>query len=348
MAVFKATQGHLINLNIGFDHIRPKPNPQKPQNLGYLNTILVVTKKNIILVASKPYLLPTLVPSYQLPSLTVTVKNSAKTTCRKRMSKPEISTSAPDRISSLPDDTLIHILSSLPAKKAFATRILSKRWIHLCCCVLDLDLSDVNWEDRDHFVYSVLQLRKAAGIHSINSFIMDNGRYSPRLRDIVVGSWEKVTPELPTSILASTTLVVLKLGTFNMRADFHLNMIRLPSLKTLHLKHIMFKHVEDLALILEKCPVLEDLELHSITSEGIYCHKSSEKKLRKLNRADITMCCCYIPMKALSNLKFLRIQLTKVCLIIRNECISFKKNIVIHLYLFWRIWPYFLILCFLK
>jgi predicted transposase YbfD/YdcC len=80
------------------------------------------------------------------------------------------------------------------------------------------------------------------------------------------------------------------------------------------LKHIMFKHVEDLALILEKCPVLEDLELHSITSDGIYCRKSSKKKLRKLNRADITMCCCYIKMKALSNLEYLRIQLSKVCL----------------------------------
>jgi len=162
------------------------------------------------------------------------------------MSEPDILTLAVDRISSLLDDILIRILSSLPTKQAFATRILSKRWIHLCCGVSDLDLSYVIF------------------------------------------------------------------------VDFHLNMIRLPSLKTLHLKHIMFKHVEGLALILEKFPVLKDLQLYNITSEGIYCRKSSEKELRKLNRANITMCCCYIAMKALSNLEFLRIQLSKVCLIIRE------------------------------
>jgi hypothetical protein len=222
------------------------------------------------------------------------------------MSEPKISTS--DRISSLPDDILIHILSSLPTKQAFVTSILSNRWIHLCCCVPNLNLSNIN---RDAF-FSILQSRKAAGNHSINSFILMDGHYCPRLHDLVLSNWETVTPELPNSILACATLVVLKLGGFNMSVDFDLISIRLPSLKTLHLKYVLFKTNVDLAMVLEKCPILEDLQLSDIQCLCSYYCRSSEN-LRQLKRAEITMCHCYIPMKALLNLEFLRIQLFKVC-----------------------------------
>ena len=219
-----------------------------------------------------------------LPTRAISYRHSllcclAETTCTKRMSEPEISTAA-DRISSLPDDILIHILSSLPTKQAFVTSILSKRWIHLCCCVPNLNLSDIN---RDAF-FSILQSRKAVGNHSISSFILTGGRFCPRLRDLVVGNWETVTPELPTSILACATLVVLKLGWFDMRVNFDLNSIKLPSLKTLHLKYILFKTDVDLALVLEKCPILEDIQLSDIHSLCSYYCRSSEN-LRQLKKS---------------------------------------------------------------
>ncbi|RHN45150.1 putative F-box domain-containing protein [Medicago truncatula] len=84
------------------------------------------------------------------------------------MSLLETSTApvAVDRISNLPDDILIHILSSFPTKQAFVTSILSKRWKHLWCYVPDVELEFVDDKAEeaknslfDKFVYSVLVSR---------------------------------------------------------------------------------------------------------------------------------------------------------------------------------------------
>ncbi|AES74040.1 putative F-box domain-containing protein [Medicago truncatula] len=47
-----------------------------------------------------------------------------------------------DRVSSLPDSIICHILSFLPTKDTVATSILSKRWKPLCISVLTLDFTD--------------------------------------------------------------------------------------------------------------------------------------------------------------------------------------------------------------
>ncbi|KEH22128.1 F-box/RNI/FBD-like domain protein [Medicago truncatula] len=117
------------------------------------------------------------------------------------MSLLETSTApvAVDRISNLPDDILIHILSSFPTKQAFVTSILSKRWKHLWCYVPDVELEFVDDKAEeaknslfDKFVYSVL-VSRSCGMHY----------------------WERMIPHLPYSILTCATLVVLKLGFLN-------------------------------------------------------------------------------------------------------------------------------------
>ena len=128
-----------------------------------------------------------------------------------------------------------------------------------------------------------------------------------------------IAPKLPDSIITCTTLVVLKLHGFSfMGASSPLNF---PSLKTLHLRDIYFDRRDEFALLLDGCPVLEDLRVSIIGYNGLsHFHKQvSSSCLRRLNRADITICDCYFLLKSLSNLEFLRIQLFKVCLIIKNE-----------------------------
>ena len=49
-----------------------------------------------------------------------------------------------DKISSLTNDILLHILSFLPTENAVATSALSKRWRHVWTGIAALDLSD--WE----------------------------------------------------------------------------------------------------------------------------------------------------------------------------------------------------------
>jgi len=139
-------------------------------------------------------------------------------------------------------------------------------------------------------------------------------------------------PRLPNSILNCTTLVGLKLRLFSVKMGA-CSLLNFPSLKTVHLKQIQFDQFRDFMMLLDGCPVLEDLQLSNIDVFESYTHHSfdnleSSSMLRKLNRADITMCYyCYIPMKALSNLEFLRMQLFKVCFIIelseKYQCDSF-------------------------
>jgi hypothetical protein len=242
------------------------------------------------------------------------------------MSELELSTAAVDRISGLPDDILIHILSSVPTKQAFVTSILSKRWIHLWLYVPVLKFTETRWKDQEwlsHFVFFVLHSREAAGNHSIKTFILHSKIYSSRLHSIVFGNSSK----LRTSILASTTLVVLKLHCvrFYTGAPSHLN---LPSLKTLHLKDIYFDQQCDLMLFLDGCPVLEDLQLSNMSSYDFYDFESSSMP-KKLKRADITACYCDFPLKSLPYLEFLRIQLSKVCFILEWNN---KEHNVIHLH----------------
>jgi len=279
------------------------------------------------------------------------------------MSKQKISTSAIDRISSFSDDILIRILSSLPIEQACVTSILSKRWTHLWCFVPDLDFTKTNWKDQESysrfekFVFSVLHSREAAGNHSINTFILDIEYDSSELLlggiknihkwvDIVVkrkvqnihlyphvplNGEETILPKFPmSSILNCTTLVVLRLRWFNLTVVSDLS-IRLPSLKTLHLKEIYFHQQRDFMMLLDGCPVLEDLQLSYIYMTRHTHHSlddfESSSMLRKLNRADITDCECYFPVKSLSNLEFLRIKLSEVCFIIEwnenEQCDSF-------------------------
>jgi hypothetical protein len=241
------------------------------------------------------------------------------------MSSPETSTATVvvDRISNLPDDILIHILSSLPTKQAFVTSILSKRWKHLWCYVPDVELEfigDKAEEDKhslfDKFVYSVLVSLESAGKQQkantcfsqlcIHSFIL---HVEHRTHD-----WERMIPHLPYSILTCETLVVLKLSFLNMGEDLTYNAITLPSLKTLHLKVILFQRDDDLILLTDNCPNLEDLLLFDIT----YATSSAigwAETLTKLKRADITHCNFYILMETVSNAEFLRIKLHRVCVI---------------------------------
>jgi len=240
------------------------------------------------------------------------------------MFSPENSTATVDRIGILPDEILIHILSFVPTKQAFTTSILSKRWIHLWRYVPILDFTEANLEDRDsvlrfeEFIFSVIRSRHSAGNHFINTFILDIQRHSSRLHALVFGNSNTIAPEFPIPILGSTTLVVLKLASFDMGADLFLDLITLPSLKTLHLKNINFEQDEHLMLILQKCPILEYLQLSNIYGHSPYYWISDDHTLTKLKRADITICYCRFLMKALSNLEFLLIQLSQVCFIIRN------------------------------
>uniref|UniRef100_A0A1J3CG84 FBD-associated F-box protein n=1 Tax=Noccaea caerulescens TaxID=107243 RepID=A0A1J3CG84_NOCCA len=54
-----------------------------------------------------------------------------------------------DRMSLLPDDFLLHILSLLPTKDVLSTSLLSKRWRYLWKLVAKLEYIEIN-DNTDH------------------------------------------------------------------------------------------------------------------------------------------------------------------------------------------------------
>jgi hypothetical protein len=208
------------------------------------------------------------------------------------MSQPETSTvkameEEVDRISILPNDILVHILSSLPTNQAFVTSILSKRWKNLWCLVPALEF---------------------VGTKSVTKYLVSGEVVGNHYMD----NWERIYPEFPNTIFTIETLVILKLSNIFMGAGFCNYLIRLPSLKTLHLKDVEFQQYGDLDCLLEGCPVLEDLQLYVISYVTLLYSKACCETLTKLNRADIIQCECCVLMKALSNVEFLHIKLSMV------------------------------------
>jgi hypothetical protein len=262
-----------------------------------------------------------------------------------------------DRISGLPDEILCHILSYIPTKQAIFTSILSKRWIHLWRHVPTLYFINKklnSTQDIHHFnqfVKSVLHSRDySLRSRSINTFFLDiqydfsyllyydhDGSSITNINNWVnLAVQHKVQylhlylharrkyetlipPKLPASILSCTTLVVLKLRWFYVDKVSPFP-FRFPSLKTLDLKHMYFDQCPDFTLLLDGCPVLEDLQVSYIHFNNSFrpfdFEQFENSSLRKLKRADITDCYFHFPVKALANVEFLRIKLWKVCLII--------------------------------
>lgn len=126
-----------------------------------------------------------------------------------------------------------------------------------------------------------------------------------------------LTPKLPSTIFTCKTLVVLNISWFAFKG-FSFSSVGFgfgfPSLKTLHFNHIYFNHLSDFLLLLAGCPVLEDFKAcHVFTlEEEEEATQESTLNLSNLIRTDIIDTNFDIPMKALFNSVFLRIQLCQV------------------------------------
>jgi hypothetical protein len=191
--------------------------------------------------------------------------------------------------------------------------------------------------DFTDFVYSVLLSRDAA--LPIKTFHLDVNYYRPvqcpmksitKWLNFVVQRcveylylrvYSFVSVKLSITILTCKTLVVLKLSGFDAEQGF--SYVLLPSLKTLHLKHIRFPGLGDFMLFLTGCPMLEDLLTYWVSSdseesfdseESLTCAEWMSSFLTNLARADIECFYHYFPLKAVYNVQSLRFDFHQVCL----------------------------------
>lgn len=234
-----------------------------------------------------------------------------------------------DRISPLPDEMLIHILSFLPTKFAFTTSILSKRWISLCHLLTSLRFDDKGVKDKEdyrrfcQFVDTVLLSPRARHrpietfslMHWSRHIVFDLYRFN-------VDEWVEaakrrgvknleLTTEWPVSlspsIFTSRNIVVLKINRFHMGVhDFDFGSIHLPNLRTLHLRKAIFNKREDFNKILSGCPNLVDLYA-PVLFVDYYNYIRGYATLPMLEKA------CFhaldVPFTTIYNVEFLRIEL---------------------------------------
>ncbi|MCH94836.1 F-box/LRR-repeat protein, partial [Trifolium medium] len=231
-----------------------------------------------------------------------------------------------DRISNLPDDLLLHILSLLPIKNAFSTTILSKRWGPLFRSLTDLFLDDESVRCKDaflHFLRFVDTVTLSAKLIKTFHIKCDSKHWNQRYP---VDSWIQTAKQhpvenlqffstfyritLPPSFFTFPTLVVLKLNHFTVPGN--IISVNLPSLKILHLEFVYFDNRENFNKLLYGCPNLEDLILnisflYEMTTFTISKGEGGEFKIlsnlisAKMDSPD------YVPFRAMYNLQILKL-----------------------------------------
>ncbi|RHN56047.1 putative F-box domain, leucine-rich repeat domain, L domain-containing protein [Medicago truncatula] len=231
-----------------------------------------------------------------------------------------------DRLSSLPDDILCHILSLLPTKFAFTTTVLSKQWTQLCGSLTSLRSDDEETvRDCSHFnsfcrMVNAVMLSPREPNHPIKTFYINCRFGFCKNGSRIFSAWveaanqrsveefhlsNSITLKLNPTIFTSKTLVVLKLERLVVKAE---NLcVDLPSLKILSLKEICFTYNKDIMKLLNGCPVLEDLHTFGREYTRFVEDNAAEgfKPLSKLVRADISS--YDVPFHAIKNVEFLSI-----------------------------------------
>ncbi|KAM7269578.1 hypothetical protein ACFE04_025075 [Oxalis oulophora] len=245
------------------------------------------------------------------------IKEKNKKASNKSANKLGHSFEVPDcRLSSLPDDIILHILSFVDTKLAIRTSILSKRWLHLWPFIPAFNISCNSFRNAtslNQFITKFLISHNTSNVHTLIlddlSFLNSNSSLVPQLIRHVVSrqvqhivldfSWRvpvyKVVYNLsncpldliaPDCLLASQSLKSFKLiGTYALK----ISSLNLPSLKTLTLRSVWVDIDNPLFDILLRCPSLESLELNDCSG---FCCKSnsfifSSLKILKLYKINI-------------------------------------------------------------
>ncbi|CAA2960630.1 F-box At4g22280-like, partial [Olea europaea subsp. europaea] len=207
----------------------------------------------------------------------------------------------PDRISSLPDTVLRHILSFLDTKYAVVTSVLSTRWKDLCISLPNIVLDDSltfkkrkkNFEKAfEKFACRQILLRNVPNINRFrlkSNFIEDStigdivcAAICCKVKEIDLWVGDSTTVGiLPLELFICNSLVVLKL-----RAVVELYVwesVSLPNLKVLHLTDFMLDGDRSMSRLFRGCKFVEELCLSRCSFGNNKVLNLSFPLLRKLS-----------------------------------------------------------------
>lgn len=210
-----------------------------------------------------------------------------------------------DRISTLPDDVLSHILSLLPTKTSVSTTILSSRWLNLFATVpvLNFDDSLTSYDPIDTFSFSCFVIdvlckvmRKIAHIGKFRVNCRGTYTYSMiatwisaatigNLQHLDVSANMTNSGPLPQRLLSCRTLVDLKLhGKFCLYVPED---VIFPCLKTIELIEVVMVDDAGVRRFFSGCHVLEHLYLSTCVLYTINVFEVSVPSLKHLHMGDI-------------------------------------------------------------
>ncbi|KFK38466.1 hypothetical protein AALP_AA3G116600 [Arabis alpina] len=204
-----------------------------------------------------------------------------------------------DRISTLPDDLLTHILSQIPIVDAVNTAFISKRWRFLWSMMRKLDYTD-RYKDKKsvwYFLDKSLQLHKAPLLESLSIHLEKRCPVDPN-----VGKWvsESVNrcvqalkldlyalsqPQfLPACLYTCKTLVSLSLSN-QILVDVP-SPACLPSLQSLELIFVVYRDQDSHVRLLSSCPVLKVLNVVRDTQDNLTSFTVKLPSLQRLSYKD--------------------------------------------------------------
>ncbi|XP_012465461.2 F-box/FBD/LRR-repeat protein At5g56420, partial [Gossypium raimondii] len=205
-----------------------------------------------------------------------------------------------NRLSELPDNVILHIISSLPMKEAVRTCLLSTRWKDLFTSISNIELDGVLRKRalRNRFMEFVdgfLSLRKDI---SVDRFRLC---YGPGIDHRKINEWYAVrhgVRELDLIFQSGTFetrhFTDLKFGVFTCKTVLTLRLFNVPSLvltipthcclpnlKGLHLTFLKFSDDESIRRLISSCNSLEELLVQSCELSNLnklsVCHPTFKR-----------------------------------------------------------------------
>ncbi|GER43033.1 F-box/RNI-like/FBD-like domains-containing protein, partial [Striga asiatica] len=188
-----------------------------------------------------------------------------------KLSDGEENMASIDRLSSLPDVVICHILSFLPTKRSVATSILGKRWRFLWAHVPCLHFSGDNVRQKgiraSDTINRVIFRHKAKRLDTLTLCDLNCNEY--QLETWITTAIDRSIRNLylklkfetfPRSLFNCKTIVKLKLENYSASLSAVKN-VSLPSLKKLYVHNLVCENDDALPCFLSGCPSLRILNM---------------------------------------------------------------------------------------
>ncbi|KAF8047510.1 hypothetical protein N665_2990s0003 [Sinapis alba] len=216
-----------------------------------------------------------------------------------------------DKISQLPDDLLIKVLSLVPTKDVVAMRVLSKRWMSLWTLVPRLIFGDYPEEDDDReeddakdnendncrnlsqFVYGTLLLHRApvlerfhlnrvSGCSASDIDLWVRIAVDRFVRDLKIRFFpEYGIIRLPSTLFRCETLETLELR--KVIISEVPSRVSFQSLKTFRLLFVKYADEESFVRLISDCPLLQDLVVETCHDDNVVTFTINVPSLEKFS-----------------------------------------------------------------